>query len=114
MLSYQQLSTPVTEDEATAEILDRLAELGFASKGWQSGSVQLTLVKLLGWLFAQFTTFVAAIVVAVFNDTSTGEFLTRFSRSHYANERGAAVAAQYRVRHTVAAGEGPHDVEAGD
>lgn len=114
MLSFEQLSTPVTEAEAEAEIIARLAELGFSSKGWQSGSVQLTFVKLLAWLYARFTTFVAALLLGAFNDTSTGEFLTRFSASHYDNTRKAAVAFQYTIRHTTAAGEGPHTIGVGD
>lgn len=114
MLSYEQLSTPTTEAEAEAAIIARLSELGLASTGWQSGSVQLTFVKLFAWLWAEITTFIAALVIGVFNDTATGEFLTRFSASHYDNTRSPAVAAQYSVRFTTAAGEGPHSVEIGE
>lgn len=114
MLSYAQLTTPTTETEAQTLIIQRLSELGFSSKGWQSGSVQLTLVKLVAWLYAQFTTYVAAIVTGLFNDTSSGELLTRFSDSHYDNQRQAATSFVYRIRHTVEVGSGPHTVEVGD
>jgi hypothetical protein len=116
MLTLEQLTTPITEAEAEAEVIQRLSELGFASKGWQSGSMALTLgVKLPAWLISRFTRYINAVAKAGSNETAEGDFQTRFSRSHYANERKVSVAAQYTVRHTVASGEGPHTgIQLGD
>jgi uncharacterized phage protein gp47/JayE len=116
MLSFEQLSTPITSAQAEEEIIQRLSELGFASRGWQSESMQLTLgVKLPAWLYSRFTVYVSSVVVGMFNDSATGDLLTRFSASHYDNTRVPAVAAQYTVRHTVASGQGPHTgIQVGD
>lgn len=114
MLSYQQVTTPATSAQTETEIISRLAELGFASKGWQSGSIQLTFVKIMAWMYSRFTVFAATFAASVLNDTAADESLTRFSASHYDNTRTAAVAAQYNARFTVAAGEGPHTFAAGD
>jgi uncharacterized phage protein gp47/JayE len=114
MLSFQQLNTPYTEAQAEAVIIQRLSEIGFASKGWQSGSAQLTFVKLGAWGFSAGSRVVQALLRAAFNELSTGDFLTRFSYSHYDNIRAHAVAFRYACTLTVAAGEGPHTVEAGD
>ncbi len=114
MLSYQQLSTPVTETEAKTQILTRLTELGFSATSWQSGSVQLTFVMLLAWLYARLTEFVATLVAACFLETSTGEFLTRFSKSVYQNIRKQSIAAQHKISHVVASGSGPYTINIGD
>lgn len=114
-LSYAQIDAGTTEAEAEAEIIQRLSELGFASKGWQSGSVQLTIgVKIPAWIYSKWSVFAQTILRGMHNETATGEFLTRFSKSQYDNTRKPAIAAQYTVRHTTASGEGPHSVAIGD
>jgi uncharacterized phage protein gp47/JayE len=114
MLSYQQLSTPVSETEAKTIIITRLTELGFSATSWQSGSVQLTFVMLLAWFYARLTEFVATLVAACFLETSQGEFLTRYSKSVYQNIRKPSIAAQHRVRLNVASGSGPYTINVGD
>lgn len=115
MLSFDQLNDPPSDAELEQQIIDRLDELGFASKGWQSGSAQLTIgVKLPAWLYAKFAQMVRTVLRSGFNDTAEGDFLTRFSKSVYQNTRKPAVAARYTVRHTVAVGEGPHTIDVGD
>ncbi len=113
MLSFQQLATPVTEDQALDVILVRLTELGFSGTSWQSGSPQLTICRAAALLYSKATELVQTLLYAGYNDFAEGEYLTRFSLSNYDNTRVAAVAAQYTVRHTVAAGEGPYTVAAG-
>lgn len=113
-LNISQLSTPVTEEEATSTLLSWLATSGFVTTSWVSGSVQLTLIRLFASVYARLTEYVATLVSWGFNDTATGEALTRFSRSRYANERNPAVAAQHRVVFTCSASSGPYSFDVGD
>jgi hypothetical protein len=48
------------------------------------------------------------------NETSSGDGLTRFSKSHYDNEREGAVAAQRSITLACVATEGPHTIGLGD
>ena len=114
MLSFQQLTTPVTSDQMEEEIIQRLSEIGFSSRGWQSGSPQLSMVKLLAWLSSRFTVYADAIARAGVNDTATGDFLKRYSLSQYQNTKKPAVAEQQLIRHTTLAGQGPYPVDIGD
>ena len=59
-LSFEQLITPVDEATATAETLAWLESLGFNATSWQSGSVQLTMVRLWGRIKSEFSEVVAA------------------------------------------------------
>lgn len=59
-LSFEQLITPVDEATATAETLAWLESLGFNATSWQTGSVQLTMVRLWGLIKSEFSNVVAA------------------------------------------------------
>jgi uncharacterized phage protein gp47/JayE len=89
-LTVAQLLTPITEDQATTTILDILTSLGFAGTSWQSGSMQLNMVKTLARLVSSFSETIATITQGGFNDEATGGWLTLLSKSHYDNDRIAA------------------------
>jgi len=113
MLSLSQLSTPVTEEEALATLLQDLSDLGFSATSWQEGSVQRTLCQAFARKYAAATQWVAALALGLFNETATGDFLTHLSASVYANTRTPATAAQHQIRHTLAPSEGPHTITVG-
>lgn len=113
MLSFSQLTTPVTEAEALEDVLSHLTTLGFAATSWQEGSVQHTICRLVAWLFSRMSEYAATVATGSVSETASGEYLTRLSRSVYQNERKPAVAAQYTVVHTLAGGEGPHTIAVG-
>ncbi len=113
-LSFAQLTTPVTRDEAQADLLALLEAAGFRATTWQQGSVPYTLVMLGAHLFSKASAFWGAIAKQGFVGLATGEGLTRLSASHYDNTRQVAIAAQIRGRFTTASGEGPHAVDVGD
>lgn len=112
-LSFQQLSTPIPEDEALEDLRTLLADLGFSSTSWQSGSVQLTMLRMGARIYSKLSEYAATVAKGMHNDTATGEMLTRYSLSAYANTRFAAISAQHRVTLTVAPGEGPHTINLG-
>jgi uncharacterized phage protein gp47/JayE len=97
-MSIEQLTRVVTEDEAVELILEELTGLKFNARAWQSGSVQLTIVRVFARVYANFTSVIAEEAKAGFNDTAEGDWLDVFSLSHYKNKRKGAVATEGTVR----------------
>ena len=93
-LSLEQLRTPVTDNQETARLLEVLQALGFNTSGWQPGSVQRTIVQMVGSASARWAEAVDAISRFGFNDSATGDALTAFSNSHYDNQRVVSIAAE--------------------
>jgi uncharacterized phage protein gp47/JayE len=93
-LSLEQLREPVTDNQETARLLDVLQSLGFNTSGWQPGSVQRTIVQMVGSASARWSEAVDTISRFGFNDSATGDALTAFSNSHYDNQRVAAIATE--------------------
>lgn len=96
-LSLQQLLTPSTEDESLASLLAILNALGFSATSWQSGSLQLTLVRLLARLHSDSTQTVNVITRGRFNDLATGDWLTLKAKSDFDNTRIPAIATQMNI-----------------
>jgi len=86
-LTLLQLRSPLTVDQALEEDLDTLAALGFNTTAWQTGSVQLTFVRMIATVHSTLTTYADSLSRLAFNATSLGEALTAFSGSQYANDR---------------------------
>ena len=97
-LSLEQLRTPVTDNDETARLLDVLQSLGFNTSGWQPGSVQRTIVQMIGTASARWAEAVYTISLFGFTDSATGDALTAFSNSHYDNQRVTAIAADSAAR----------------
>lgn len=113
MLTLSQLRTPIARNDALDSVLAVLKSLGFATGSWQSGSVQRTLVEGTAEVWSALSQGVAALADMAFNETSTGSFLSAFSRSHYANLRVGAVHTEGLVVLTGGAVGPPHTVTAG-
>jgi len=99
-LTLAQLTKVVTEEEALELLLGELQALKINARAWQEGSVPLTLVRVFARTYANFTEVVRQLTEAGFNETSTGEFLDLFSKSHYRNGRKPAVSTEGLVRMT--------------
>lgn len=111
-LTLQQLLTPKTEEQALDELLAFLQGLGFTATSWQPGSKARHLVQLLARLRSSFSNTTLLITKGRYNDTAQGDWLTLKAKSDFNNERGAAVAAQIRVRFDDPDGNGPYTVAA--
>jgi uncharacterized phage protein gp47/JayE len=83
MLTLEQLTTPVTEDEALTEILAILAELGLQTTSWQEGSIQRTFWQTVARLYSQLTQYVGGSTAGRFLGLSTGEFLRLLALYNY-------------------------------
>jgi len=114
LLTIAQLRASVTRAQATQTLLDLLSQLGFSATSWQSGSVQRTIVEMMGEVYSTMSEAKASLVDYCFNDTSSGAGLTEFSDSQYDNQRIVALAAQHTITLTCTAAEGPHAVSIGD
>lgn len=104
----------VTHDQAKQEILTFLDGAGFTATSWQKFSVPSLLVGIGAEIMSRGSKVAVFIKSLALNESSEGESLTRFSRSHYANERALAVAEQRRITLACAATEGPYPIGLGD
>jgi hypothetical protein len=87
VLTLNQLVTPVTEDQALQTILDTLTDAGFQVTSWQSGAIQLTILRLFAKVWSQLSQTIADIAAGGFTTLSTSKFLTLLARYFYNLER---------------------------
>lgn len=90
MLTLEQLTTPMTEDEALASILATLTEFGYQATSWQNGSIQLTIVRTMARLVSRLTGTVSDIAKGGFASLAATGWLTLVARYFYDLERIAA------------------------
>lgn len=113
-LSIEQLLDPVTEAEALEQVLDVFESLGFSARSWQSGSMARTIVQAIAVLRADSSQLAVTIAAGFLNETSTGDFLTLLSDSHYDNQRTAAVRTEGDIEIVTATGAGPYAIAIGE
>lgn len=113
-ITLAQLLTPSTEEEALQYLLDQLDDLGFSAKSWQAGSHRRTIIQLFARVYSGFTTTIAEIAAAGFNESSTGGWLTLFAKSNYDNTRTVALTTRGTLTLTASASApGPFTITAG-
>jgi hypothetical protein len=103
----------ITHDDAKLALLQQLDAVGFTATSWQEGEPALACVELSAEIWAQLSKVAVFLKTMVLNSTATGEALTRFSDSHYDNQRTGAIAAQRRITLACAATSGPHTINLG-
>lgn len=64
MLTWQQLTTEVTDQAALSTILAGLSSIGFQATSWQEGSIQLTFWQYVARLYSGFTGYTRQIALA--------------------------------------------------
>lgn len=120
MLTLEQLTTPVTEDEALTTILEVLSQLGFQATSWQSGSIQLIILRLFARVWSKLTDTITAIArggfttLAANTDGTRSPYLTLLAKYIYDLERVAAQPTIGKVLLTSSAGAPVHTWAAGD
>lgn len=114
MLTLKQLTTPVTEDEALATSLQVLNELGFQATSWQSGAIQLILIRLFARVWAKLSTTVESIASGGFTSIAASGWLTLLARYVYGLERNPAQSTIGKIRLTSSAGAPTHTFAVGD
>lgn len=106
MLGWEKLTTPKTEDEVMAEfLLPTLQRLGFPVTSWQNGDPTLTELRAFATAYAYMTQMLAEYTVNRHNETASGDYLKRISRSEFDNTPKESVATRRLINCTLAAGE---------
>jgi hypothetical protein len=80
-----------TVDEALDVIIAWLQGAGFNATSWGPTSLQRKFLRFAGFIYSDLTKSVSALADLCYNETSRGDALTEFSKSHYDNVREAAV-----------------------
>lgn len=111
-LTLQQLLTPTTETEALDGLLATLRELGFRTTSWQTGSVQLSIVRAVARMGSGLTTTTARIAAGGLLGLSTGDWLDLIG-AWFALPRLAAVATRGEAAFTSAASAPAHSITHG-
>lgn len=86
-VSIDDLTTPVTRDEAKASIYDALGTVGVSTTSWRPGAVVRTIIAVVAILFSACTRLIAEIAKAGFLEFATGLWLTLVARHVYGVER---------------------------
>lgn len=86
-VQIDDLTTPVTRDEAKASIYDALGTVGVNTTAWRPGAVVRTIIAVVAILFSACTRLIAEIAKAGFLEFSTGLWLTLVARHVYGVER---------------------------
>jgi hypothetical protein len=113
MLFWSQI-VEVTHDQAKQSLLNLLDGVGFTATSWQEGSIPLAFVEIGARIWSDLSKVAVTLKRAGFNSTAEGEGLTRFSKSHYNNDRFPAQTAQRLITLSCSADEGPYAIDIGD
>lgn len=114
MLTLEQLTTPVSEDDAMATILAVLTQLGFQATSWQSGAIQLTVLRLFAKTYSGLTTLVSDIAAGGFAALASTGWLTLLAKYVYGLDRIAAQSTVGQVVLTSSAAAPVHTWITGD
>ncbi len=89
-LSIEDLTTPVTKEEAQLSIYEGLAAQGVNTTNWKPGSVVRTIIAIVAILFAATTNLIAEIARSAFVEYALATWLTFVARYVYGVERQEA------------------------
>jgi hypothetical protein len=88
--SIDDLTTPVTKEEAQLSIFEGLAALGVNTTNWKPGAVVRTIIFIVSILFAAASNLIADIARSAFLEYAVGSWLTFVARFVYNVERQEA------------------------
>lgn len=111
--SIDDLTTPVTRDEAKASIYDALGTVGVSTTAWRPGSVVRTIIAVVAILFSACTKLIAEITKSGFLEFAVGAWLTLVARHVYGVERLEATFGTGKLTLTNGGG-GIFDLDPGD
>ncbi len=113
MTTLSELITVDDSDEVLTFMLTQLAERGFPTTAWATGSVVYSILKVESLTIADKLALIASIARGGLLDLSTGGWLDLLAASAYDLERDEAQFTSGTVRISCAAGLGPHNLSAG-
>jgi hypothetical protein len=113
LTTLDDLISPEDEDGVLSYLLTELANVGFPTTAWQTGSAVYTLLRVEARKIADVITLIAAIAKGGFLDLATGGWLTLLAKSHYQLDRYPPVNAVGGVRFTIASGSPAQTIQPG-
>lgn len=111
-LSYDELTTPPTEDEQLGELLELATLAGFPATAWQDGSVPRTLLEIEKTVLVKLAGLIAKIGKGGLLDDAAGDWLDLLADSLFDEARVAAVKTQGLATLSCSALAGPYTISA--
>lgn len=111
-LSYDELTTPPTEDEQLTELLELATLAGFPATAWQDGSVPRSLLEIEKTVLVKLATLIASIGKGGLLDDAAGDWLDLLADSLFDEARVAAVKTQGLATLSCSALAGPYMITA--
>jgi len=82
-LTLEQLRTPVSADDALADMLQDLQDLGFTADSWQEGSIVRTILESQAEMVSRMSQIVKTLVDLIYIDTAEGDNLSLLVKNLY-------------------------------
>lgn len=98
MIALEDLTKPVTVDEAKATIFAVLAQLGCPTTGWAVGGVVRAIVATVAIIVAAFSRVIAQVVRGGYLSLATGNWLTLLAKEHFFVDRILATFASGQLK----------------
>lgn len=112
-MTLDELLTVKTTDQVLADLLLRLAAVGFPTMSWHATSVPYRLLRAFAGTYASFTELLVAVTKGGLLQYSSGAWLTLLAYSVYGLTRNAARFTEGTLTISDLAGVGPVSIEAG-
>jgi hypothetical protein len=90
MIALSDLLKPIDQDTARAQLVARLVTLGIPADQWVVGGPLSTILTVIAWVYASFSTLMVAFVSAGFLGYASGGWLTLIAYYVYGVTRPAA------------------------
>ena len=95
-LSYDELTTPPTEDEQLTTLLELATLAGFPATSWQPGSVPRTLLQIEATTLVELATLIASIGKGGLLDEAEGDWLDLLAESLFDEEKDAVAILKWK------------------
>lgn len=111
--SLDDLISPENEDESLSYYLTELANVGFPTTAWQTGSVAYTIIRILAKKTVDLVALVSAVAKGGLLDLATGSWLTLLATSFYQINRYAATFSKGKIRLSITVGNPGQTIQPG-
>src|SRR5882757_9271594 len=108
--TFQQLITPITEDDMLQVFLTSLAGKGLPTIAWQSGGLIFSILKIEAKAIVDLVSLISEVAKGGLLDYATGDWLTLLAQSAYQLTRNPTVFAAGGIEVAVSAGFGPYTI----
>lgn len=97
-MKLEEMTTPITEDQALETFLSTLETLGVPARSWRKGAGPRVFLRVAARIFAGYSSLIAAITRGGFLDYATGSWLTLLAFYVYGVSRIPATFATGKIK----------------